>query len=192
MPRGARTYAHGLEPNFQLPEPAVPTHRFALGNVREGTGSQPLVVIGMNPSHASGRWSDATINRVIQASIDRGYAGWLMLNLYPERSPSPAALGDYDAALSREHCDVLAALLERFHVTEVLIAWGNLTHPTLKRAKLDVLQVLADRGIRMFTYSDLTVQGEPRHPSPRRGGSPLSGDRRSWRLVGGRLVPATG
>lgn len=163
------SYQAGQEPDFWNPAPEDRTHRFALGKIGSGTGSTgPLVAIGMNPSHASKSESDRTINRVIEAAATHHYSGWLMLNLYPERSPKPSELSAYDAALSAANCAAIEEALQRCKTTEVLAAWGNMPHPTLKRAKDDVVALLTYMGVRPFTLDPLTALGNPRHPSPRR------------------------
>ena len=111
--------------------------------------------------------SDRTVNRVIRASSDLGHDGWVMLNLYPERSSSPQRLGKFDKRLSKRNVDAIVKRLRRLGVTRVLGAWGDLRHPTLKRAKDDVLKALKKRGIDVYYYGDLTAHGNPRHPNPR-------------------------
>lgn len=160
-------YPSGHEPDFWEPNPGVPSHRFALGSAsRAGAGIAPLIAIGMNPSHAQETKADRTVNRLIQASVHHGYAGWVMLNLYPERSPKPSKLSAFDADLSDQNCVAIERVLERHRAIEVLGAWGNLPHPTLKRAKLDIQALLDRMGVRVFTWDRLTSEGNPRHPSP--------------------------
>lgn len=125
--------------------------------------------MGMNPSHAREDRSDRTINRLIVASEENGYAGWIMLNLYPERSPSPSALGPFDPALSAANSAAIARVIARFEATEVLGAWGNLTNATLRQARLAILPHLSRMGVRVFTLDPLTTRGNPRHPSPQGG-----------------------
>lgn len=165
-------YPAGQEPDFWEPNPGMPSHRLALGNVANvATGTQPLVVIGMNPSHAAELQADRTVNRVIEASEQHGYTGWVMLNLYPERSPKPSKLSPFDLVLSAMNCAAIEQVLVRHGATEVLGAWGNMPHPTLKRARVDVQAMLDRMGVRVFTWDVLTDKGNPRHPSP--PGSPL-------------------
>ncbi|MBD9699559.1 DUF1643 domain-containing protein [Flavimobilis sp. GY10621] len=160
-------YLPGQEPDFWKPEPAESTFRFALGNVsKASTGAPPLIAIGMNPSHAAEAQSDRTVNRLIEASVFHGYAGWIMLNLYPERSPNPSRLSAYDAGLAALNCAVIEQVLLRYGATEVLGAWGNMPHRTLKRAKLAVQALLDLMGVKVFTWDPLTKRGNPRHPSP--------------------------
>src|SRR5699024_8627806 len=101
------TYPTGQEPDFWTPNPADTSHRFALGRIGEcSAASPPFIVIGMNPSHASESESDRTVNHVINVSM-REHSGWLMLNLYPERSPDPKTLSAYDAQLSAWNCEAI-------------------------------------------------------------------------------------
>lgn len=159
-------YLSGQEPTFWEPDPGVISHRFALGNTaRSSAGALPLITIGMNPSHAAETQADRTVNRVIEASVRHSYSGWVMLNLYPERSPEPSKLTDYDPALSTLNCAAIEKLLVKHGATELLGAWGNMPHKTLKRAKLDVQALLDRLGVRVFTWDPLTKQGNPRHPS---------------------------
>jgi hypothetical protein len=95
-----------------------------------------------------------------------------MLNLYPERSPKPSALSDFDPVLSAQNCVAIEQVLLRHNIVEVLGAWGNMPHRTLKRAKLDVQALLTRMGVRVFTWDPLTAEGNPRHPSP--PGRPLA------------------
>jgi hypothetical protein len=129
----------------------------------------------MNPSHAAETQADKTVNRLIEASVRHGYAGWVMLNLYPERSLKPSALSDFDAALSAMNCSAIEQVLLLHGATEVLGAWGNMPHRTLKRAKADVQALLDRMGVQVFTWDPLTKEGNPRHPSPPRRPLPMLG-----------------
>lgn len=89
-----------------------------------------------------------------------------MLNLYPERSPKPSQLSRLDPALSALNCAAIEQVLLRHGATEVLRAWGNMPHATLKRAKVDVEAMLDRMRVRIFTLDPLTNEGNPRYPSP--------------------------
>lgn len=155
-------YPVGHEPTIWEPNPGRESHRFVLGNTSHVTPNDPpLVAICMNPSHAREDRSDKTINRLIQASEENGYSGWIMLNLYPERSPAPSNLAPFDPLLSAANKDAIARTLVQYKVTEVLGAWGDLRSSTLQQAKLDLLPVLAGLGVRVFTLDPPTVAGNP-------------------------------
>jgi len=163
----ALAYPIGDEPDFWDPDPSERTHRFALGNVARVTpGAPPLVAICMNPSHASEREADRTVLRIVAASHQHGYPGWIMLNVYPQRSPKPKELSPYDPGLSAANCAAIERVLTRFGVASVLAGWGNLPHRTLKAGQADVARLLSRLGVEAFTLDALTKHGNPRHPSP--------------------------
>ena len=160
-------YPSGQEPDFWDPDPADAGLRFALGRIGDcSVDLPPLVVIGMNPSHARESESDRTVNHVIEVS-KREHMGWLMLNLYPERSPKPKALKPYDAGLSAANCEAIDHVLRLVGATEVLGAWGNMGgSATLRRALPDVRALLSSMGGRIYTLDTLLKTGNPPHPHP--------------------------
>ncbi|MFJ3958879.1 DUF1643 domain-containing protein [Arthrobacter sp. NPDC090010] len=182
-------YPPGHEPDFCCPLPEEQTHRFALGNVAHASAAAPpLVAICMNPSYASRDQADKTVNRLIQASIDNGHPGWLVLNLYPERATDSSQLSPYDPELSAANCAAIEQVMVRFGVTEVLGAWGGLKHATLRRAKEDVLDTLDRYGVNLYMFDGLTDGGDPRHPTPRGPALQMKGEKRYLVRSGNRLV----
>lgn len=162
-------YPQGQAAEYWRPSPPSSAHRFVLGtpaDPKDISGRNPLIAIGMNPSHAAEKESDTTVNRVIRASQDLKHTSWTMLNLYPERSSSPKKLTTFDPALSKQNCDEIRAFLEKAQVEEVLGCWGDLKHRTLRLAKVDVLSLLRSIDVRVYYYGELTVAGHPRHPNP--------------------------
>lgn len=167
-PAAMRSYLAGHEPDFWLPNPPEADYRYALGRLgRIPASSNSLVVLGMNPSHASELKSDATVNNVVAASAKLGYTGWVMLNLYPERASSSANLRAFDQHVSDSNAAFIEQFLRAHGITEVLGAWGDLPNSTIRRAKPAVLQALASVGARIFYFGALTAKGEPRHLNPR-------------------------
>lgn len=164
-------YPVGQEPDFLEPDPADARHRFALGKIAGCTPeSPPLVVIGLNPSHAreteSESESDRTVNHVIDLST-RAHSGWLMLNLYPESSPKPKSLSPYDAALCTANCEVIEHVLRLVGATEALGAWGNIGgFKTLKETLPGVRALMDKMGVKIFTLDALLKTGNPPHPHP--------------------------
>lgn len=166
-------YPAGQEPDFCDPDPGNDDYRFALGRIDDcSPGSPPFVVIGMNPSDARKGRSDKTVNHVIDVS-KRKHSGWLMLNLYPERSPKPKALKPYDAGLSAANCEAIEQVLQHLGVAEVLGAWGNMGgSATIRQALPDVLALMGLMNLRIYTLDPLLKTGNPAHPHP--PGRPLS------------------
>lgn len=166
-------YPPGQEPNFWDPYPSVREHRFALGRATPAALARPpLIAICMNPSYADENTSDKTVNRIIRASVDLSCAGWIMLNLYPERVTRPIDLSTFDSALSAANCAVIERVVSEYGAKEVLGAWGDHPNSTIHRAKVDVRATLLRLGVKAFHLDDLTVDGQPRHPTPR--GKPLA------------------
>ena len=62
-----------------------PLTRYSLGQ----EGSHPLVCIGVNPSTAVPGNLDPTVAGVARFAKAKGYDGWLMFNLYPQRATNP-------------------------------------------------------------------------------------------------------
>lgn len=167
-------YLAGYEASFWDPNPSSRTHRYTLGHApHSASGSRPLIAICMNPSHADEYEADRTVNRLIEASIDHAYTGWVMLNLYPERATKPANLSPYDSALSTANCAAIENELARHEATEVLAAWGGNLPPTIRRAKQDVVALLTSLRVRLFSFDPPTVDRQPRHPTPRTGPLPM-------------------
>lgn len=131
------------------------------------------------------------MNRFIQASVDNGYSGWVMMNLYPERATDASNLSPYDPGLSAANCAAIEHMLRQFGATEVLGAWGGPKHQTLRRAKTHVLDTLDRLGTKLFMLDGLTTGGDPFHPTPRRAPLLMRGDKRYLARSGGRLVEQT-
>lgn len=172
----AQGYKRGSKPTFTRPKVETGAYRFAIGRVKKRC-ADPLVVLGMNPSHATMKRSDRTVNRVIRASEELGHDGWVMLNLYPERNPDQQSLNSYNKKLSEKNARAIIKRLRKLGVKSVLGAWGDLKHPALKRAKADVLKRLKKAGIEVYYFGSLTRNGNPRHPNPRGG---------EWQIVAPR------
>lgn len=160
-------YLSGHEPDFWEPNPGVQAHRFALGNVSQAkVGKLPLIAICMNPSNATDAQADRTVNRLIEARVEHGYSGWIMLNLYPQRAANARDLTAFNQALSDENCAAIERVIRLYGVDEVLGAWGGLKYPVLRTAKREVMALLGRLKVRVFTWDPLTGK-EPRHPNPR-------------------------
>ena len=141
--------------------------RFALGI----SGQRPLYVIGLNPSTADKEKSDRTIAKVMGFAEQNGFDGFVMFNLYPQRTPDPEKL---DKTLNP------FLLLENLkHILEItssstsplsfLAAWGNKVgekdYQYLKICLMGLISVVRDKDIIWLKIGELTKKGHPRHPS---------------------------
>ena len=153
-------YPIGQEPDICIPNKYNEYYRFLLGR----KGSDPLVVIGMNPSAANEEYSDRTINRIIAVSHKLGKDGWIVANVYPERATNSAHLDDFNMKLAQENCQIILNFLQEYGIREVWGAWGNLNHPSLIEGNRLLLAALAKNNIKVCTFAPLTLSGQPVHP----------------------------
>ena len=144
--------------------------RFLLGE----PGDNPLIVFGINPSTAVSIDGDQTIRKVKRIAESKQSKrmkcnGWIMLNLYPQRTPKPKKL-PYDGGHNQDYIDaneaVIKDVLNRYKSAPLLAAWGNNVHMS-KRAYLvqcrnRIIDLSHDRT--WLCVDELTKKGNPRHP----------------------------
>jgi len=139
-------------------------HRYILG-IRDA--KNPLVVIGCNPSRANELKPDPTIQKVIYFVERNGYDGFIMLNLYPQRSIRP---GDIHArVMEKWHEENLLQIkyaLEGLKNPDVVAAWGDniLRRDFLCASLQDIAQAIQPLQPRWHSFGPLTKKGNPTHP----------------------------
>lgn len=140
------------------------TARYVMGHFE----SNPLCVIGLNPSKATLERLDVTVSKVKKFAENMHFDGWIMLNIYPQRSTNPDHIHKRrNKNLTKENCDSIYQVLKSIPQPTIWAAWGNLidTRPYFKKCleEIDVkIKSLEPKWIRV---GDLTKQGHPRHPS---------------------------
>jgi len=138
--------------------------RFVLGE----QGTNPLIVIGVNPSTAEPGNLDPTLKSVKRWAVKLGFDGWTMLNLYPQRSTNPKGLhGDNEFNYAYHAANLTAIGRHTIGTRTVWAAWGNLisTRKYLLRC-LDDITRLQDPGMlwRWIHIGPLSKLGHPHHP----------------------------
>lgn len=134
-----------------------------------------LVVICMNPSTASDKITDPTVNEIIRTMFIMGYKGFTLFNLYPERATYPKDLPEYETVTKevkdkmdkylKENIDEIDKFLkDNPDITEVWGAWGDIDKKVLKLGKEEVLKLLKSRDIKVFCFCGKTKKGNPPHP----------------------------
>jgi len=120
--------------------------------------TNPLVVIGLNPSTATELTDDPTIRRCMGYARAWGHDGLVMLNLFAYRSTDPKALTRVEDPVGPDNDQ----WIERFSVgRRVLAAWGN--HGwRYGRAKI-VMNMLGKLLVQVHCLG-LTKSGHPKHP----------------------------
>ena len=137
--------------------------RYILGEA----GKKPLVCVGINPSTAEPNNLDRTLTNVRRFSEINGYDGWLMLNVYPQRSTDPNGLHtELDEKLHSLNLNHIADYLSKYDEVDVWAAWGTLIgkRKYLGDALRDIVEGLNGVGVRWVNIGKVSKNGHPHHP----------------------------
>ena len=134
--------------------------RYALGE----PGSCNLLIVGLNPSTATPDKPDPTIKRVRKIVDKEKLNGWIMINLYPMRTPKPSELPPaMDEEISKRNREVIKWIDHNYPIGRVYAAWG--TNIEKRGYLVDECQDIVDS-----IHSDqwfvrgITKNGHPKHP----------------------------
>lgn len=143
--------------------------RFSLGHCSKS----PILCIGVNPSTASPENPDSTIRSVKRIARANSYGGWIMINLYPQRSTNPNDLPSFpDENACRQNLIAIQSILSDYDIPEIWAAWGGLIkkRPFLARCLSDIYSISSD--YRWITFGPRLKGGHPHHPLYLRTDSP--------------------
>ena len=117
------------------------THRYVLAS----RCTRPLVVIGVNPSTANEKHPDPTVRKVMGFAELNSYDGFVMLNLYAQRSTNFKGVHNKrDEILHQNNLDAIKEFFKTYNDLDVLVAWGNLLYNLKSATKpLNVLIAFA-------------------------------------------------
>ena len=147
-----------------------PNARFALGS----SGTNPLLCFGVNPSTATPEKPDPTI-RIVSNVATRAHDGFIMFNLYPQRSTDPDQLHRRaNHALVEENLAWITHFVAG-RALDVYGAWGALIG---KRDYLAIAlrEIVAAPDMRSLRWHSrlLTINGHPPHPRGVAAATPLA------------------
>ena len=138
--------------------------RYAL--VQKGK-EKTLYVIGLNPSTADDTRKDPTMTRVLKFAENNGFDGYVMLNLYPQRSTSP---DNMDKKVNEDFYQKNLLYIEDFLSKEdtpvVLLCYGTKIHT--RDYLYDSLAKIKEIGKKynvQWKCIGITKGGDPKHPS---------------------------
>ena len=136
-----------------------PCERYRYLLTRRWGPGRALLYIMLNPSKATERANDPTIERCERRARALGYEAVLIGNLFAWRETSPALLRQAEDPVGAAN----GAALERAlaEADDVLAAWG--VHGGWRGAGAEAERWLRERGVRLHTLG-LTRDGHPRHP----------------------------
>lgn len=138
--------------------------RFVLGY----NNTNPLIVIGVNPSTANDRVPDATIRRVLGYVSRNNFNGFLMINVYPYRSTNPQNLPEQmDKTIHQQNLHHILEVFSQHPNATVLVAFGNPINKRkyLKECFADIVKNAQQFNLKWKQIGKLTAADNPRHPS---------------------------
>jgi hypothetical protein len=138
--------------------------RFSLGQL----GYNNLIIIGVNPSYATDIISDKIITTVKTFAENGNSDGWIMLNLYPQRTTNPTLLHEFlDKKLHKQNLQEIDNILKKIkHQPLIWAAWGTLitSRPYFKQCLKDIFKITAKYNPLWINYDKVTKDGHPKHP----------------------------
>lgn len=129
-------------------------------------GTNPLIIIGFNPSMANSNIPDRTMDSVLRLASFNGYDGFVMLNLYPLRSTNPKSLPLLmDDVLHRNNIGYIKEALNKYPNSDILLAYGNLMNirPFTRNIAKEIIAMLQSHNRNILCIRRL-VSGNPMHP----------------------------
>ncbi|MBD5239210.1 MAG: DUF1643 domain-containing protein [Bacteroidales bacterium] len=131
-------------------------------------GHNPLVVLGINPSTADDVRPDRTMTRVCGFAENMGFDSFVMLNVYPLRTPKIEELpAEIDSNLHEQNISHIVEEISKIENPSILVAYGNSISKKkyLRLCLKDILKELTQfKGAKFIQLGDLTNEGNPRHP----------------------------
>ena len=140
-------------------------------NVRyslERKGNRMLYVFGVNPSTATDKKPDRTMQKVLGFAERNGFDGFAMMNLYPLRSTNPRALPKVmDEELHQRNLAEIKNVMSNSRSPVVLLAFGDAigAAPYLKKCLKDIVTTLQPLCPQWKQIGTPNKFGNPRHPS---------------------------
>ncbi len=142
------------------------THRYVLGNIKDGEESKPLICFGINPSTATPQALDNTIKSVERLTTANGFNGWIMLNIYPQRSTDPK--GIHKVLDENAHLANLEKIEKIFmdHKPVIWAAWGTSIERRkyLKNCLQDIIKLSKKYDCEWISLGRISNAGHPHHP----------------------------
>ena len=136
--------------------------RYVLGK----PGEHNILIFGVNPSTAKPGDDDPTIRNVRRITKEKGYDGWIMMNLHPQRTPYPGDIKE-NAVWSENNPRVLEYVIREFRIHAIWCAWGNMIDMPGKKflyGSLSTIYKVIGEYVKWYSYGNLTKDGNPRHP----------------------------
>ena len=148
--------------NIQKMEGDADSVRYALVQ----KGEKTLFVVGLNPSTANEDTPDRTMNRVMEFAEHNKYDGFVMLNLYPQRSTEPTGLHmDVNKEYFQKNLKIIEEYISQEKSPTVLFCYGNniSLRPYLRESAEKIKQICERYTSRIVCVAK-TKYSIPKHP----------------------------
>ena len=157
--------------DYRRDREGIPAGWIYLGNDNERyvlgqPGKRNILVLGVNPSTVKPGDDDPTIRNVCRIAESKGFDGWIMINLHPQRTSHPEEIKE-KAVWGENNPRVIEAVMREFRVYAVWCSWGNMIDIPGKQFLYDALAKIYDvlgEYVKWYSYGKLTKDGNPRHP----------------------------
>ncbi|MDR2661060.1 MAG: DUF1643 domain-containing protein, partial [Lactobacillaceae bacterium] len=83
---------------------------------------------------------------------------------YPERATDAKNITKIDKTLIEQNITIIKEFLLSNEIKEIWGAWGDLKYDPLIRGRDEIITMLKQNNIKIFHFSSLTKNGNPRHP----------------------------
>lgn len=131
-------------------------------------GKNNLIIIGVNPSKATHKNSDPTMNKVMGFTERNGFDGFIMLNLYPQRCSNPKNLDkEMRLELHQKNMEIISNIIKDTEKPTILVAFGDviMSRSYLKDCLKSIVSLISTKNPQWKQIGQPTLLGNPRHPS---------------------------
>jgi len=151
---------------------AEDTVRYVLGE----KSINMVACIGINPSTAKPNALDNTLKSVKRISQFNGFDGWVMYNLYPQRSTNPDNLhNEIDHVLRLRNIEIISRSIHDLGIDTIWLAYGDLieSRKYLPYCLLSLYSHLKPQNLSWKIIAEPTQKRHPKHPLYKPAKSPF-------------------
>jgi len=138
-------------------------YRYILGK----RGKNILFCMGINPSDAEPDNLDPTITVVENVMEKKGFDGWIMFNIYPQRATKPKDLDkEIDKDMHQKNIKEITNFLKTTSNPTIWAAWGTSIkkRPYLIKCLKEINENLDGLNVKWFSIGKKCKDGHPHHP----------------------------
>lgn len=150
--------------------------------ILEKNGKNQLFIIGLNPSTADEKTPDSTMKKIVKFCKFNGFDGFVMANLYAQRTPKPHQLDEVlNIKISQKNINYIESTLQKLTNPTILCCWGNGidTRAYLRDCFVSILAV-CEKNNPNYKAVALNQTSHPKHPLYQKIGKFIDFDMKSY------------